>query len=143
MTDFFSFLWLGLILLSIVVELATFALVAVWFIPPAIVAFVLSLFSISFWIQCAVFFVLSAGTLSLSMLFFNKAINRHVQKTNADALIGEKAVVTETIDNLNGTGRVKIGGKDWSARSRDQSVIPSGQAVTVTAIEGVKLICVL
>ena len=59
--------------------------------------------------------------------------------TNADRVLGQKAKVTETIDNENSTGAVYVDGKTWSARSADGSVIPVGTQVRIEKMEGVKL----
>ena len=61
--------------------------------------------------------------------------------TNADSNIGKEAVVTEHIDNLQGSGAVRISGVEWSARSADGSEIEKGAVVRVLRIEGVK-VCV-
>lgn len=57
-------------------------------------------------------------------------------RTNADALIGTRAVVLSTVDY--DTGRVKIGGDVWSARSLSEAHEPiePGTAVTVVEISG-------
>ena len=46
--------------------------------------------------------------------------------------------VTETVDNMDATGQVKLGGMYWTARSEDGHKIPAGTLVEVTRIEGVK-----
>ena len=55
--------------------------------------------------------------------------------------IGKEAVVTETIDNLSGTGAVRLDGKIWSARliGEDERA-EVNEKVRVKKIEGVKLI---
>ena len=63
-------------------------------------------------------------------------------KLNLDAIIGEKAVVVDKIQNIAGSGQVKVHNQIWSARSSDPDVIfEEGDVVSVVAIEGVKLIC--
>ena len=59
--------------------------------------------------------------------------------TNADRVIGQAAVVTETVDNEAGAGQVNVMGQVWSARSQLGVVIPAGTQVKVRRIEGVKL----
>ena len=50
-------------------------------------------------------------------------------------------MVTETIENLKGTGRVKLNGVDWTARTReDGCVIPVDTVVAIQEVQGVKLI---
>ena len=58
-----------------------------------------------------------------------------VLRTGTSALVGRSATVIEEVTVL--TGRVRIGGEVWSARSYDESqVIPVGSTVDVFAIEG-------
>ena len=50
---------------------------------------------------------------------------------------GCDAVVTSRIDNAAGLGVVRIGGRNWSARSnRPNAVINEGEVVTVIAMRG-------
>ncbi len=55
-------------------------------------------------------------------------------ETNAAALVGRPAVVVSTVDGT--TGRVKLVGEVWSARTADGGSLPPGTSVTVTKIEG-------
>ena len=64
---------------------------------------------------------------------------KHVS-TNAELDVGKNAVVIEEINKDNGTGRVTLNGVDWSAVSSDNSVIPKGSIVTVTQVQGAKLV---
>jgi membrane protein implicated in regulation of membrane protease activity len=61
-------------------------------------------------------------------------------ETNVQRLIGKKAVVIETIDNFRQTGRVKIDGDDWRARTESQEVIPIGREVIIKAVDSATLI---
>ena len=73
---------------------------------------------------------------------FKKTLGLSSVATNADAVIGEEAVVTEAIDNIKGCGQVKVKGQIWSARAYDQETkYEKGEILNVVAIEGVKLIC--
>lgn len=60
-------------------------------------------------------------------------------KTNADALVGRRAIVTERIEGELHAGRVKIDGDDWKAVSTDTEPIEVGATVEVTAINSVIL----
>ena len=55
-------------------------------------------------------------------------------------MAGKQAVVTEDIDNLAGTGAIKLSGVIWTARSADGNPIPAGTIVAVQSVEGVKTI---
>ena len=62
-------------------------------------------------------------------------LNRPAVLMNTEALEGQPAVVTETVDGDD--GRVKIGGDIWSARSVDPAaVLEPGTHVTVVEIDG-------
>ena len=56
-------------------------------------------------------------------------------RTGVAALVGSRAVVAERVDGQS--GRVKLAGEIWSARSYDgASVFEPGQSVDVVKIEG-------
>jgi membrane protein implicated in regulation of membrane protease activity len=65
---------------------------------------------------------------------------RHVRqppllRTGTAALVGRPATVLEEVTGHS--GRVRIGGEEWSARSYDETlVIPPGKIVDVMHIEG-------
>lgn len=60
--------------------------------------------------------------------------------TNADALVGKKAKVIETVDNANSKGRVKLfGGEDWKAVSADEQVIERDIVVEIISVDGAKV----
>lgn len=61
-------------------------------------------------------------------------------KTNQDALVDKTGTVIEKIDNQNNTGRVKIDGDEWRAKTRNNEVIDIGATVKVVAIESIILI---
>ena len=56
------------------------------------------------------------------------------------SILGSEGLVTEAIDNIRGTGQVKIGGILWTARSENGSPIEEGALVTVDRVEGVKVL---
>lgn len=133
--------WLVVLVMSIIVESATLALVSIWFMPASVVALVLSLCNVPLWIQIVAFIVVSVGTLTFLRPVFKKILKLKPVPTNSDALIGQKGIVVENIDNIAATGAVKIDGQVWSARSAEGENIAEGEVVTVSSIEGVKLIC--
>ena len=60
-------------------------------------------------------------------------------KTNADALIGRKGIVSERIDAAQHMGRVAIDGDDWKAVSADGTVIEKGTSVEIIKIDSIIL----
>lgn len=61
------------------------------------------------------------------------------KQTNAQALIGRKGRVSQTIDPAQAKGRVSIDGDDWKAVSEDGQAIPKGSFVEVVSIESIIL----
>ena len=136
-----SVFWLAAMIILLVVEGAVPGLVSIWFALGALAAMISAFFDAPFWLQLLWFVVVSVAALCLTRPIVKKYVNAKVQPTNADALIGKECVVTESIDNINGSGAVKISGQIWTARSADDSVtIEQGQVVRVKEIQGVKLI---
>ena len=138
-----TWMWLAIIILSIICEAETAALVAIWFMPSALISLVISFFNVPLWIQVVVFFAVSAVLLIVFKVLFKVSPSREKnKKTNLDIIIGQKCVVIEEISNLHAKGTVRINGQLWSARSSDESAtIAEGKTVLIERIEGVKVIC--
>ena len=132
--------WGALLLLFLFVEGITAGLASIWFALGALVALLASLLHAPLWLQIALFFAVSIATLILTRPLARKCINGRRQATNADRVVGMTGRVTETVDNIAGTGAVYVAGKTWTARTKDGETIPEGALVRADAIEGVKLI---
>ena len=63
----------------------------------------------------------------------------HDIKTNVDAMVGRRALVTEAIDNLNNRGRVSLDGDVWQARSLSNEVILTGTPVEIVQVNSIVL----
>ena len=136
--------WVAVLVVSLIVEVQTAELVAVWFIPGALTSLLLSLVGVDEWIQWLVFLVVSAVLLVLAFTVFRKRFlkNHGKEKTDIDLLVGQTAKVIERIDNADMTGAVKVGGKEWSARMADDcETAEVGEFVEIESVSGVKLIC--
>ncbi len=132
--------WLIVMVLFLVVEAATVGLVCIWFAAGALAALLVAMIGGAIWLQIAVFLIVAAVTLYFTRPIVKKYVNAKVEPTNADMVIGKECRVTETVDNISGTGAVYVDGKTWTARSEDDEVIPEGTLVTAKRIDGVKLI---
>lgn len=133
--------WLIILVILVVAEIATMGLTTIWFAGGALAAFIACIAGAGMPVQIVLFFVVSCVLLFFTRPIAKKRFNQDRIRTNAESLIGEKAVVLEEIDNLNAAGQVQIQGQEWTARAADGAVkIPKNAIVTVVAIEGVKLI---
>jgi membrane protein implicated in regulation of membrane protease activity len=134
-------LWLILLVIFLVIEIATLGLTTIWFAGGALVACIASLCNLSMPIQIALFVIISVVLLIFTRPVATRYFNRNRVRTNADSLIGQTGVVLEQIDNINGRGTIRINGQEWTARSADDSLtIEKGQQVEILEIRGVKLI---
>ena len=137
--DLSSVIWLVLLILFVAVEAGTVMLVSVWFAIGALAALICSLLGGEVWLQAVLFFAVSGLSLWALWPLRKKLITSKITKTNIDALVGTTGKVLVAIDNENGTGRVRLGGMDWAARSSDGSVIEEQTLIRVEKIEGVKV----
>ena len=139
-----TIIWAVVFVAAIWVEAETSELIAIWFMPGALAALVLSLNHVPEWIQGTVFIGVSALLLLIARVFLKKYIVKKVgqEKTDTDLLIGRQAKVEEDIDNSEEKGAVKVNGQIWSARMTDDNETASaGEIVIIESISGVKLIC--
>lgn len=132
-------LWFVAAVALLIIELATVQMVCIWFCLGAVAATIAAIWGASGTWQLGVFLVVSAISLAVTRPFVRQAIHFDKVPTNADSFIGMVGSVLEDIDNLAQTGRVRVGGMDWTARSQSGDPIHVGDAVVVEAIEGVKL----
>ena len=132
--------WLIAFIVFAVGEGLTVGLVSVWFAIGSLGGLATAALGGGLWLQIAVFLGLSALSLLLFKPLSKKMFLNKVARTNADRVLGENALVTETVDNALAKGQVRVDGQIWSARSAHDVVIPVGTEVRVLRIEGVKVI---
>ena len=135
-------IWVLIALFFVILEIFTSGFAVACFSVGALAAAVGAALGLTLWWQILLFAVFSA----LAFAFVRPLIMKmffHGKKetlTNADALTGRTGVISQTVDAAAGTGRVKIDGDDWKARSEDGSVLPEGTRVTVCSRDGLTLI---
>ena len=138
----YGWAWLAVIVLAILVEIFTDQLISIWFVPGSIVAILMDFFNVNFVWQILTVLLLAIIGIILTKTIFIKALPQNTTKTNIDAIIGERCIVSEKIDNYAGCGQVRVKGQIWSARGvMEDDVFEEGEILHVVAIEGVKLIC--
>jgi len=135
----FPVLWLIIVVVLGIIEAASFNLITIWFALGAVVAMICSYFDIPFIYQVVIFIISSALLLYFTKPIVKNYLNVRREKTNADRISGEKGIVVEKIDPVNGTGQVKIGGQIWTARSVNNEVIELNELVNIEEISGVKV----
>ncbi len=132
--------WLIVCIVLVAAELATTAMVSIWFAAGSACAMACAFLGGGQVLQIVVFLVVSVLTLAVFKIKGEKATSSTVP-TNADRVIGREARVMTAIDNHQEEGLVTVDGQDWTARAaEDGDIIGKGELVRVLRIEGVKLI---
>jgi membrane protein implicated in regulation of membrane protease activity len=129
--------WLGLAIVLGVAEMFSLDLIVGMLAVGALVGMVLAIADVPLALQ-----VLGAAGASVAMLglvrpsMLKRLHSGPELTTGHDRLIGTQGMVLSEMSGLT-TGRIKIGGEDWSARPYDETMtIPAGETVEVLAIKG-------
>ena len=134
-------IWLVAAIILVILEIATAGFGVICFaIGAGFSALAAGLGANPTW-QIVIFAVVSL----LTFVFLRPVVIRFLDKrskdvkTNADALVGRKGIVSERIDAAQHTGRVAIDGDDWKAVSEDGSIIEKGQTVEIVKLDSIIL----
>lgn len=134
-------LWLIILAVLLLIEALTVGLTTIWFAGGALAAAIASGMGAGILIQWSLFLVISVTMLIFTRPLAVRYMNRGVEKTNVNSLIGRKAVVIQKISNLEQTGQVRINDIEWMARSTsDEVTISENSIVMIEEVQGVKLI---
>ena len=135
-----AYLWIALMAVAIILEVVFRRGRGASLVPGALIALLLSVYERHPLYQLLAFFLLSCVPLAVIMLMQKKHTASRPQ--TLDAMIGKRATVVETIENVAGSGEVEIDGNVWSARAvLEDEVYERGEVLSVVAIEGVTVIC--
>ncbi len=133
-----ALIWLIVGLGLLIIELFTMTFFLMWIACGALLAAIAAFFPTAAWVPWMVF---SVATVALLIATRRLARSMHGGVTvpsNVDRLVGQTAVVLETIDSARDTGRVRVESDEWRARGYEK--IPEGHHVTVMEVEGATLI---
>lgn len=134
-------IWFVIAIVLVILEIVTAGFGAICFAIGAVASGVTALLGGGFLWQISIFIVVSLLTFiflrPVILKFFDKRSKN--TKTNAEALVGRIALVSETIDPVAHTGRVAIDGDDWKAVSEEGVLIEKGKEVVVVAIDSIVL----
>lgn len=136
---FDTILWVAAVVLFVIAEAVTTALVSIWFAVGAAAALMVSLFTSSLGAQFVVFAVVSAVTLGIMLprLAKRRKENAPPVTNGARLSIGKRGVVLQAV--LPGeVGRVRVDGLDWQAKA--DAALPQGARCEVTDVDGAVLI---
>ena len=131
-------IWLIVALILFLFEIFTsgFALACVSI--GAVAGGIAALLSASVIIQLTAFIVVALASLLLLRPVVIARISKNDKvKTNAEAIIGRTAIVTQEIKAPLYDGRVQVDGDDWKAHAADNQEIKRGEVVTIVGIDSI------
>lgn len=135
------FIWLGLLIVFLIIEIITVGLTTIWMAGGTLVALFLCLAGFNLWCQIISFLIVSFILLLFTRPFAMKYINCHHEKTNYEQIIGKVVKITKKVDNLEETGATVVNGLEWTARTKNTGeILNPGDLAKVVEISGVKLI---
>lgn len=131
--------WLIAAIVLVIVEILTVGFGSICFAFGALGAALTSYLGASMTWQLIVFALISLLTFLFVRPFVIKFLERKNTdvKTNADALVGRKALVTEEINPETHGGYIKVDGDEWKAVSETGECIPKGTEVEITGRESI------
>ncbi|MBR4890718.1 MAG: NfeD family protein [Clostridia bacterium] len=133
-----TFCWVVAIVVFLIVEASTAALVSIWFAIGSLAALIASVLGVDVLGQILTFVVFSAASIIVLRKFAVKKNN--TDKINLDRIIGQNILIFQTVDNSKSEGLARINGIEWRVKSEDGEIIEEGELATVVKIDGVKLI---
>ena len=135
-------LWLIAAGVFFVAEIFTAGFLIFWLGVAALVSMFVSFFIANVIIQGTIFVILSGILMFLTRPLVDKFITKPDDRvaTNAFSIIGKHGIVTKEINEIAGTGQIKVGTEVWSAKSLDSNKIEEGSEVEVNSINGVKAV---
>lgn len=135
-----SIFWLALMIIFVVVEIATVGLTAIWFAGGSFVALLAHLLGLNIYVQIIIFIAISAILMIFTRPWVLKYFKPRLVRTNYETVVGENVCLTETVDNIKGTGTAVYRGQEWTARAYEAGkVFEAGTIVEVKEIRGVTL----
>ncbi len=134
-------LWLAVGIVLVIVEIFTAGFFALWFAIGAFAAALAAWAGLSNIWQVFILAAVSAALLVASRTIFQKFLYKDKEvRSNVDALVGKDAVVLEGIPDDLTTGRVRVGGENWSAVIKEKTPVVEKERVKVVAVKGNRLV---
>ena len=142
MTEFLSLMpwvWGCLVLLTIIIEILSSDIDAIWFSIGAAFALVLSLFNVHVAVQFGGFILVTSIFLFTVGKWTKKILMNKNISTNSDALIGKEILVLETANEYD-KGSGVINDVVWTLICRAGVTVEKGAHAIIIAIDGNKLV---
>ena len=130
--------WVIMLVVTLIIELTTEQLVSIWFSGGSLIALILAICNVPWYIQLLVFSLVSVICIAIvQVILFKKRKNSKNLRTNVDSLIGKKIlVIKEVSPEILGEGKYRD--IVWSLKSDTE--IGKDEYAEIVSIEGNKLV---
>lgn len=138
--DTMFWIWLAVIVVTVVIEGITLDMVSVWFTAGAIVPLILAAVGAVGWeIQLIIFIVISTVLILTLRKVTKRLLFKNGSKEQINTIIGKQTKMIEdaTEDTM---GSIKINDVVWSAKSEKDETIKKGELVEIIRVSGNKAI---
>ena len=134
------YIWLGVVVASLILEFVTMELVSVWVSIGGFVGMVLALCGVNYIVQLVVAITISVGCILGLRKVTLKFLNKNQDKTNLDLAVGSHIKLLEDVSEEK-NGSAKYNGVVWSVKAKDaEKEFKAGTFVEIVKVEGNKLI---
>ena len=137
--QFMPWIWGIIIVVTIVIELFSSDIDALWFTIGAAITFILSVFDVHIAIQLTTFVVLTIALLFTVGRWTKKLLMRKHISSNSDSLIGKEILILEAANEYdNGSG--VINDVVWTVSCQANVSVEKGKHAIIIAIDENKLV---
>lgn len=140
--EYMVWVWLGVFIITLIIESITQDLIAVWFSLGSIIALILSAIpQIQWYIEIVVFAVVSFLSLGLTRPFAKKLLFNSTRYTNVDEFVGKRVKVISDISKFE-NGEVKIHDIIYHASLMEEETetIKKDEIVEIVTLKGNKVV---
>lgn len=140
MDAYMIYIWVGVFIISLILEATTQEFVSIWFSLGSIISLILSFFT-PYWVQIIVFVVVSFIALLATRPLVKKFMQGTERYTNTDELIGKRLITKNDITKYEG-GEIKLNGIIYTAilMENEENTIPKDSLIEVVSFRGNKVV---
>lgn len=133
------YIWLGVTAIALIIEFVTTEMVSVWFAGGGLVAMILAIFGVDWYVTVPVAIVVSFALMLAFRKLVMKKLNKGEVKTNAESVFGKEFTLLSD-EKEDGAATIKINGVVWEVKNKDETPLKKGGKVRVLSLEGNKYI---
>ena len=137
--EVWRWIWVGAFVVLGIGEMVTAGLFMLPFAIGAGAAATLAWFEVPVWVQLIVFLIVSIAAL-WGMRKFAWRSSEPTHSVGAMRYVDAVATVTESVDRVAGTGRVRMDTEQWRATTDGDNVLEAGTEVLVVDVRGARLV---